>query len=41
MLCDSIGGERIGEKLLVAATTIRRGEIVPGGGGLRMQHRAD
>ena len=38
---DSYQQTRIGDKLLVAATTVRRGEIVPGGGGLRMRHLAD
>jgi len=41
VLTDSYRQERIGEELLVAAATIRRGELVPGGGGLRMRHRAD
>lgn len=35
---DSYGLSRIGGELLTAATTIRRGEILPGGGGLRMRH---
>lgn len=35
---DSYRQERTGRELLVAAATIRRGEIVPGGGGLRMRH---
>ena len=34
---DSLGETRVGEELLVAAATVRRGEIVPGGGGLRMR----
>lgn len=38
---DSYQQTRTGEQLLVAATTIRGGEIVPGGGGLRMRHIAD
>lgn len=38
---DSYGQERIGNELLTAAATIRRGEIVPGGGGLRMRHLAE
>ena len=38
---DSYGQNRTGRELLVAAATIRRGEIVPGGGGLRMRHLAD
>jgi dihydroorotase len=41
VLTDSYSQERIGEELLVAAATIRRGELVPGGGGLRMRHQAD
>jgi len=35
---DSYGGTRVGKDLLVAACTVRRGELVPGGGGLRMRH---
>ena len=38
---DSYDQIRVGRELLIAATTIRRGEIVPGGGGLRMRHLAD
>ena len=38
---DSYSGHRTGRELLVAACTIRRGKIVPGGGGLRMRHLAD
>jgi len=38
---DSYKQERVGTKLLTAAVTIRRGEMVPGGGGLRMRHLAD
>lgn len=34
---DSYGADRTGRQLLSAATTIRKGEIVPGGGGLRMR----
>ena len=34
---DSYDCTRIGDTLLVAAVTVRRGEIVPGGGGLRMR----
>ena len=34
---DSYRQTRLGRELLVAATTIRRGTIVPGGGGLRMR----
>ena len=41
VLTDSYRQQRIGEELLVAAATVRRGELVPGGGGLRMRHRAD
>ncbi len=35
---DSYQQTRVGNELLIAACTIRRGEIVPGGGGLRMRH---
>lgn len=38
---DSYKQQRIGETLLTASTTVRRGEIVPGGGGTRMRHLAD
>lgn len=38
---DSYRQKRIGHELLTAATTIRRGEILPGGGGLRMRHLAE
>ena len=38
---DSYRQQRIGETLLTASATVRRGEIVPGGGGTRMQHLAD
>ena len=38
---DSYNQQRVGGELLVASTTIRRGEIVPGGGGLRMRHLAE
>ena len=38
VLTDSYRQTRIGRELLIAACTIRRGEIVPGGGGLRMRH---
>ena len=34
---DSYSGTRVGDALRVAAATVRRGEIVPGGGGLRMR----
>ncbi len=35
---DSYQQKRIGHELLTAATTIRRGKILAGGGGLRMRH---
>lgn len=35
---DSYRQQRIGRELLVAAMTIRGGQLVPGGGGLRMRH---
>ena len=35
---DSYRQTRVGNELLVAAATVRRGELVPGGGGLRMRH---
>ena len=35
---DSYQQTRIGHELLTAAITIRRGAILPGGGGLRMRH---
>jgi dihydroorotase len=35
---DSYRQDRVGTELLVAAATIRGGELVPGGGGLRMRH---
>lgn len=35
---DSYREQKTGSELLVAATTVRRGQIVPGGGGRRMQH---
>ena len=38
---DSYDGTRVGEELLVAAATVRGGEIVPGGGGLRMRRLPD
>lgn len=38
---DSYRQERIGTELLIAASTVRHGKIVPGGGGLRMRHLAD
>ena len=41
LFTDSYRQQRAGTELLTAATTIRRGQIVPGGGGLRMRHLAD
>ena len=38
---DSHGMHRTGEELLVAAATIRRGQVVPGGGGLCARHLAE
>ena len=38
---DSYRQERTGRELLTAAVTIRRGTIVPGGGGTRMRHHTD
>ncbi len=38
---DSYRETRIGNELLIASSTIRRGEIVPGGGGARMRHLAE
>jgi dihydroorotase len=35
---DSYRQQKTGSELLVASTTVRRGEIVPGGAGRRMQH---
>lgn len=40
-LTDSNHQTRTASELLVAATTVRRGEIVPGGGGRRMVHYSD
>jgi dihydroorotase len=40
LFTDSHGAKRQGHTLLSAACTIRRGEIVPGGGGLRMRELA-
>lgn len=40
-LTDSYRQTRIGRELLVASATVRRGEIVPGGGGRRMRHLAE
>lgn len=39
ILTDSYQQKRIGHELLMAAVTIRRGQIVPGGSGLRMRER--
>ncbi|MBB76092.1 MAG: amidohydrolase/deacetylase family metallohydrolase [Planctomycetaceae bacterium] len=41
LLTDSYGTRRVGNELLVAAATIRRGTLVSGGGGTRMRHRAE
>ncbi|MFP6769931.1 MAG: amidohydrolase/deacetylase family metallohydrolase [Planctomycetaceae bacterium] len=41
VLTDSYRQGRVVEDLLIATATIRRGELVPGGGGLRMRHRAE
>jgi dihydroorotase len=41
VLTDSYRQDRTASELLVAATTVRRGEIVPGGGGRRMARRPD
>ena len=38
---DSYRQHRVGRELLTAAATIRRGEIVPGGGGTRMRRPVD
>ncbi len=38
---DSYQQTRVGNELLTAAATIRRGELLPGGGGLRMRHLVD
>lgn len=38
---DSYRQTRTGKELLIAAATVRRGEIVPGGGGMRMRHLAE
>ena len=40
LFTDSYRQERVGRELLVAASTIRRGKIVPGGGGTRMRRLA-
>lgn len=41
VLEDSYDHTRVAEQLLVAAATVRGGEIVPGGGGLRMRRLED
>ena len=41
VLTDSYKQTRQTDTLLVAAATVRRGEIVPGGGGTRMRHLAE
>jgi dihydroorotase len=41
LLSDSHDEMRTGSELLVAAATVRRGELLPGGGGTRMFHGAD
>ena len=41
VLTDSYRQDRTSEDLLVATTTVRRGELVPGGGGLRMRPAAE
>lgn len=38
---DSYRQQKTGSELLVASTTVRRGEIVPGGGGRRMQQLSE
>ncbi|MCP4169925.1 MAG: amidohydrolase/deacetylase family metallohydrolase [Fuerstiella sp.] len=38
---DSYSQHRTGQELLTAAATIRRGEIVPGGGGTRMRRTVE
>lgn len=40
-LSDSHDELRTGSTLLVAAATVRRGELLPGGGGTQMRHRAE
>jgi dihydroorotase len=39
VLTDSYKEKRVANELLIAAATVRRGEIVPGGSGLRMRER--
>ena len=41
VLTDSYRQDRTASELLVAATTVRRGELVPGGGGRRMVRRSE
>ena len=41
VLTDSNQQTRTSPELLIAATTVRRGEIVPGGGGRRMVRHPD
>jgi len=41
LLSDSHDELRTGNVLLVAAATVPRGELLPGGGGTQMRHRAD
>ncbi len=41
LLSDSLDQIRTGRELLVAAATIRRGRLIPGGGGTRMLHRTN
>ena len=41
VLTDSYRQDRTASELLVASTTVRRGEIVPGGGGRRMVRRSE
>ena len=41
LLSDSLDQMRTGRELLVAAATVRRGQLIPGGGGTRMLHRTD
>lgn len=40
LFSDSYGQQRAGKTLLVAAATVRRGSLVPGGGGRRMRFTA-
>ena len=40
-LTDSYGQTRVGRELLTAAATVLRGQLLPGGGGLRMRHLAE